>query len=959
MSQPNESAHGEETASSESVLATFGRWYTVPAVGAIMAFMLWVRLQAMDRFVRGGDVFFAGNDAYYHFRAVSYTVRNFPSTITYETWTRFPTGTYVGQFGTLFDQLIATAALIVGLGSPSDQTIAMTVLVAPAVFGALVAVPVYFAGRRLGGRGGAVGGVLLLALLPGTFLRRSTVGFADHHVAEVLLQTAALAATMVALGVAARDKPIYTQFFDRSAWSGLRPTVLWSAAAGLLTALYMSVWPPGVVFVGILGIFFVVGVSLDSLTGRSPEHLAIVGVVMGLVTAVLTAVQIEVTSFGAAAQSLLQPVLALSLAVGAASLAVVSRVLDRRDAPAGSLVGVVVTVGAIGFGLVAVALPGLFNTIVNNATRAFLLGQSDTTLTIAEAQSYPLDRFPAILLGQYGLAYISAFVGLAGMVGHVLLSEEYEHEILLVAIWFVMLTLMAFTQRRFQYYLAAGIVLSNAYVIGVVIRRIGFPSLSEDASAIKAYHVLTVLIIGIVLLSTLVVPPANVVAASTQTGPSSSVIWDESGDWMQANTPAPGKYANPDGEALDYYGTTGLQDDLEYPEGAYGVVSWWDYGHWITVEAERIPIANPFQENARAASSFLQANTEARANAVLEALPSTNPSTLDEKSTADIESIVADRPDQEAGEDTRFVMIDDQTVGGKFGAVTQWSTPPDVRAYQDATPGDRFGAYYNRTTVSVGENETAQLLAPSDRYRDAIISELYFEDATGLEHYRLVHETDRYSIVGSRAIPNQRAPGGFVSRPLDSIRPNTAAWRNGWTQDIQNISTAVSRGRSIPVGSGQFMFGANVEATVKTFERVPGATVSGTVERNNTTVSVGVPLQADTGRTFRYTQRASVDDDGRFSVTVPYATDNALGPADGYTNTSVVPTGNYTVASGFISLGGQSQPIGTLGTFDVPERAVVEGGTVDAGALTPPEPPEPPQDGNATDASGRVTPIAP
>ncbi len=34
---------------------------------------------------------------------------------------------------------------------------------------------------------------------------------------------------------------------------------------------------------------------------------------------------------------------------------------------------------------------------------------------------------------------------------------------------------------------------------------------------------------------------------------------------------------------------------FKYPDTAYGIMSWWDYGHMITYIAKRIPNANPFQ----------------------------------------------------------------------------------------------------------------------------------------------------------------------------------------------------------------------------------------------------------------------------------------------------------------------------------------------------------------------------
>ena len=82
---------------------------------------------------------------------------------------------------------------------------------------------------------------------------------------------------------------------------------------------------------------------------------------------------------------------------------------------------------------------------------------------------------------------------------------------------------------------------------------------------------------------------------------------------MAENTPEPVTYANPDGDPLDYYGQYDRTGDFEYPEGAYGVLSWWDYGHWITGEGERIANANPFQQNVREAADFLLAQDEEEA----------------------------------------------------------------------------------------------------------------------------------------------------------------------------------------------------------------------------------------------------------------------------------------------------------------------------------------------------------
>jgi len=52
--------------------------YHVPVLGAVIAFMLAVRLRALGNFQTNGSVTFRGNDPWYHFRQTSYLLDNFP-----------------------------------------------------------------------------------------------------------------------------------------------------------------------------------------------------------------------------------------------------------------------------------------------------------------------------------------------------------------------------------------------------------------------------------------------------------------------------------------------------------------------------------------------------------------------------------------------------------------------------------------------------------------------------------------------------------------------------------------------------------------------------------------------------------------------------------------------------------------------------------------------------------------
>ena len=125
--------------------------------------------------------------------------------------------------------------------------------------------------------------------------------------------------------------------------------------------------------------------------------------------------------------------------------------------------------------------------------------------------------------------------------------------------------------------------------------------------------------------------------------------WYEALTWMKDNTPDP--FGNPD----FYYALyeKPADGDYDYPDSAYGVMSWWDYGHWITRIAHRLPNANPFQSGIGGlgpngsvipgASIFMTAQDEATASWVMDEL------------------------------DSRYVAIDYETAWPKYHTMITWS----------------------------------------------------------------------------------------------------------------------------------------------------------------------------------------------------------------------------------------------------------------------------------------------
>jgi dolichyl-diphosphooligosaccharide--protein glycosyltransferase len=224
---------------------------------------------------------------------------------------------------------------------------------------------------------------------------------------------------------------------------------------------------------------------------------------------------------------------------------------------------------------------------------------------------------------QYFATVYAANIATAGAALYWTVKER--HEFLLVALWGIIMLMFTITQMRWEYYLVVPLALLSAYGFVRISTYVRHEAKRGSSLASMLFLLFATCIAGIGFAG----------QGSLMTGD-----WHEALTWLRDNTPEP--Y-----DSAVYY-------ELDSREIAdYGVLAWWDYGHFITQVGKRVPVANPFQQNVDDVSLFL------------------------------VDGI--DVPG------VRYVIIDDATIAGKWYAIPRWlgretqigtGAPADSPAYQ-------------------------------------------------------------------------------------------------------------------------------------------------------------------------------------------------------------------------------------------------------------------------------------
>ena len=743
-------------------------------VGIILAILFGIALYLRiylpyDQVFSGEWIKFTGVDAYYHMHLVDNLVHNFPHLTGFNPYGLYPGGAGVGSTW-FFDWLLASIIWVIGLGSPTQHTVDVVGVYFPAVLGALTVIPVYFIGKELFNRWAGVISAGLIAILPGEFLGRSILGFTDQHVAEVLFTTVTILFLILAIK-AARQRQLTFSHLKRRDWATSAKPITYSLLAGISLGIYLHTWLGALLFVFIIFIYFIIQFIIDHLKHKSTDYLCLISVPIFFIALVMF-LPISPGKFYLASMII---ALVTPLALSGISQLMASKEVRPAYYPL-TLVGL----GLAGWGLFRLVNPSLLSSMLGKFSIFAPRGVQLTTIEMQPLLPAGVSFLNTPAWGNFTTGFILSFISLGILIYLVIKRGGAEKTLLIV--WSLIILVAALGQCRFAYYLAVNVALLTGYLSWLILGLAGFKEVAVKPVEIPkevekgkvklkrregGFHVTTrqinmaLAVVGVFFLVFFPnIKPAIATAKAARFAPSNA--WCSSLSWLKENTPDP--FGDPD-FYYELHQSPQPGESYNYPESAYGVTAWWDYGYWITRIGHRIPNANPAQKPAAITNvaGFFLSQDEDSANEIIQELGSSY--------------VIIDY-------EIALVSFTGGVVRGKFYAVAMWagSSYQEFFDVYHIPQEDKlvpkllfYPEYYRSLSIRLYNfdgkavaPESSLVISYQERVRQdgklykEITSAEEFDSYEEAEAYVSSQESDNYRIVGT----NQ-----FISPvPLEALK---------------------------------------------------------------------------------------------------------------------------------------------------------------------------------------------
>ncbi|VVB97035.1 Dolichyl-monophosphooligosaccharide--protein glycotransferase AglB [uncultured archaeon] len=720
----------------------------------ILLLALFVRLWVFPVVFSNGNITLLGADTYYHARRILVTVFHFPDVLAFDSYLDFPYGATIG-WPPLYDQFIALLALIIGFGKPSFYTIEAITAIVPPVFGVLTVLLVFLISEKLFDLRVGLISAGIFAITP-AHAYISFLGYADHHVAETLLSTAAYLFFIIALKRLQKNNISFGNFRGSILRNSLFP-----ALTGITLALSIFTWDGAPIFVGLIGMYIPIQFVIDRKLQRNSDSLVITGGVAFLVSLLIITPVALSHGRGFEINSYLPTLFHVGFLSVFFFLCMLLGAMQRMQFKKWwyhPLLLMLIFIAAVSF--LKIFSPQFYQSTANGIRYLFGGG---ILATIEEAVPLFNTAAGAFTLDNVWRAYtLSFFVALISFIYFIYktIQEKYPFEGVFLIVWTLIVLTLTILQRRFIYLLAVNVAIFSAYFVLTAAKA--FASEREKETTKKKRKVqrtsnsafskeLIVVLLLFILLSAPDIAVIKSMATEDIAAPDADLR--ESFDWLRENSPPTSYYYTPDKPA------------------EYGVMSWWDYGNWILYLSQRPVVANNFQTGIDDAAHFLITPDEEAANEIL------------------------------SKRKVRFIITDAKMLKLKFQsiAMSAGKNPEDyygIKQPSDMPPipsGDNENKKFFDTMLSQLHvfDGSAQLYV----FNDSVLLHV-FDGGVGLGHYRLIYESKTSAI----RVPDikyvkifEYVPGATISGKTDGDIEVTANIMTNQGRTFTYTQRAISR----------------------------------------------------------------------------------------------------------------------------------------------------------------------
>jgi len=568
-----------------------GWLFSLVAILAAMAVALYFRIALPYPVIFDGQwIKFSGVDSYYYMRLADNLAANFPVLMGFDPYSIFPGGSAIAAQGASFAYILAALMKLAGAAGTGQGMDTVAVYI-PAVLGVLLVVPVFFVARALAGRWAGLVAALVLAVMPGQILSRTLLGAVDHHAAEIFLTSFFMLFFVLALQ---HSRGFNYGQVRRGEFPPASRHIPYSFIAGIFLGIYLITWQGALLLIFILFLFFIFQFISDHLRGLPTDYLSKTAITCFLIALLIfLPVSRDKMTLLALAAVILVPV-----ALNIASTAMTS----YKMKPAYFLAAVAILL--VSGGLAAWLLfPAIYASATGYLNQFFSWRSGQNVVGEMKSLFLPGGFFTFDMAwSEFAIALYSGIAGLALLVYRCVRRGEPGH--VFTACWSIVMMLISFGMVRFTAYFAVCLAILTGYAAGCIIQAFATtdrtpaaarPVKKAKRAAVRAKRFtsrqVAVAAVVTILTAAVLIPcavNASGLAKSNLGTPSNA--WMEAMDWMRKNTP------EPLGSADDYYKLYTAPEagkGFSYPDSAYGVAVWNDYGYWVTRIAHRMPVSSP------------------------------------------------------------------------------------------------------------------------------------------------------------------------------------------------------------------------------------------------------------------------------------------------------------------------------------------------------------------------------